>query len=224
MLISDIARASLRSELLIDFDCYVDTDIGLIRLIKEKYLDERIFNRELINSNIIKIIKLLYNRKDKNPLYAFSKDGVSKEDLDDYYNEFINEEYDEILARSVTTEIKSLINLFRTESGIHITFLCKNQEEIDLLKRDETLKNDKFVLKDSKNVDFSIYTAYYFKYLDEKINKYIYPYKTYYFSKYKINFNDDFSLVHKDIIDKIVYNRGEVEILDLYNMSLLEGD
>lgn len=224
MLISDIARASLRSELLMDFDCYVDTDIGLIRLIKEKYLDERVFDRELINSNIIKIIKLLYNRKDKNPLYVFSKDGVSKEDLDDYYNEFIKEEYDEILARSVTTEIKSLINLFRTESGIHITFLCKNQEEIDLLKRDETLKNDKFVLKDSKNVDFSIYTAYYFKYLDEEINKYIYPYKTYYFSKYKINFNDDFSLVHKDIIDKIVYNRGEVEILDLYNMSLLEGD
>lgn len=224
MMISQIARASLRSEILIDFDCYVDTDIGLIRLIKERYLDVKVFNKDLLDSNMINIIKLLYNRKDRNPLYLFANEGVSKNDLDDYYKEFLEVEYDGILKYSVTTEIKSLINLFRTEPSIHVTFLCKNQKEKNLLVKDPSLQGYSFILENDQRVDFSKFYSFYFKYLDERIDKYIYPYKTYYFSKYKINFTDDFRLLDDNMVDKIMYNHGEIEIMDLYNMELIEGD
>ena len=62
-----------------------------------------------------------------------------------------------------------------------------------------------------------------FKYINNDIEKYIFPYKTYYFSKYLLNFTDDFNMNYSEIVDKIMYKRGEVEILDLYNKIYLEG-
>ena len=221
-MISQIANASLRSEILIDFNCYVDTEVGLIRLIQEKYLDEKVFNVDLLKSNLRVIIKMLIERKELNPLYLFSNDDISRDDLDDYYKEFMKTEYDNILSRSVTTEISHLVELFKSEPNIHVTFLCYNEKEKDLLEKEKSLKNRKIIL-DSDNVDFSKFTQYYFKYISEDIEKYIFPYKTYYFSKYLINFNDDLNIKYPEIIDKIIYNRGEIEILDLYNKIYLEG-
>ncbi len=221
-MISQIANASLRSEILIDFNCYVDTEVGLIRLIQEKYLDEKVFNIDLLKSNLRIIIKMLIERKELNPLYLFSNDDISRDDLDDYYKEFMKIEYDNILSRSVTTEISHLVELFKSEPNIHVTFLCYNEKEKDLLEKEKSLKNRKIIL-DSDNVDFSKFTQYYFKYISEDIEKYIFPYKTYYFSKYLINFDDEFNIKYQKIIDKIIYNRGEIEILDLYNKIYLEG-
>ena len=70
-MISQIARASLRSEILMDFDCYIDTEVGLIRLIQDKYLDDKVFNIELLQSGLRNIINMLINRKEYNPLYLF---------------------------------------------------------------------------------------------------------------------------------------------------------
>lgn len=221
-MISQIARASLRSEILIDFDCYIDTEVGLIRLIQDKYLDDKVFNVELLQSGLRNIINMLINRKEKNPLYLFANKDISKEDLDDYYKEFMNIEYDRILSRSVTTEIGHLIELLKSEPSIHITFLCHNQKQRNILVKEEFLRGKNFIL-DTDNVDFSQFTQFYFKYISEDIDKYIFPYKTYYFSKYLLNFDNEFNMNYPEIVDKIVYNRGEIEILDLYNKIYLKG-
>ena len=222
-MISQIARASLRSEILMDFNCYIDTEVGLIRLIQEKYLDEKVFNTDLLRLNLRVIIKMLIERKEANPLYLFANENISREDLDDYYKEFLETEYDSILSRSVTTEISHLIELFKTEPNIHITFLCHNQKERNILVKDKSLQGKRFILE-TDNEDFSQYTQFYFKYITKDIDKYIFSYKTYYFSKYLLNFNDDYNLIHEELIDKIMYNRSEIEIIDLYNnIYLLEG-
>ena len=221
-MISQIAKASLRSEILIDFNCYIDTEVGLIRLIQEKYLDEKVFNTDLLRLNLRVIIKMLMERKEVNPLYLFANEDISRKDLDDYYQQFMGEEYDSILSRSVTTEIKHLVELFKSEPSIHVTFLCHNQKERNLLIKDQSLKGRNFIL-DTDNIDFSMFTQYYFKSINNDIEKYIFPYKTYYFSKYLLNFTDDFNMNYSEIVDKIMYKRGEVEILDLYNKIYLEG-
>jgi len=223
-MLSYIAKASLRSEILINFDCYVDTEVGLIRLIRENYLDERVFNKDKILGDIRSIILALIERKEFNPLYLFANEGIDKKDLDDYYEQFMAEEYDKILSLSVTTELKSLLNLIKTEKSIHITFLCNDIREADILMNDNNIKEwTNITLSDNKIKDFSVYTAYYFKYINNNIFKYIYPYKTYYFSNYRINFDDNFNPINDDLMDAIVYTGGEVEILDLYNKSYLEG-
>ena len=221
-MLSQIARASLRSEILIDFDCYIDTEVGLIRLIREKYLDEKVFNTDLLRSNLRVIIKMLMERKEVNPLYLFANEDISRKDLDDYYQQFMDEEFDSILSRSVTTEIAHWIQLLKSEPSIHITFLCHNQKERNVLVQEEFLRGKQFIL-DTDNVDYSKFTQFFFKYISDDLDKYIFNYKTYYFSKYLLNFTDDFNMKCPELIDKIMYKSSEIEILDLYNKIYLEG-
>ena len=221
-MMSQIARASLRSEILIDFNCYIDTEVGLIRLIREKYLDEKVFNVDLLRSNLRVIIKMLMERKEANPLYLFANEDISRKDLDDYYYQFMDEEFDNILSRSVTTEIAHWIQLLKSEPSIHITFLCHNQKEKNVLTKEEFLRGKQFILE-TDDIDFSKFTQFFFKYISEDIDKYIFKYKTYYFSKYLLNFTDDFNMKYPEIVDKIMYKSSEIEILDLYNKIYLEG-
>ena len=221
-MLSQIARASLRSEILIDFNCYIDTEVGLIRLIREKYLDEKVFNADLLRSNLRVIIKMLMERKEANPLYLFANEDISRKDLDDYYQQFMDEEFDSILSRSVTTEIAHWIQLLKSEPSIHITFLCHNQKERNVLVQEEFLRGKQFIL-DTDNVDYSKFTQFFFKYISDDLDKYIFNYKTYYFSKYLLNFTDDFNMKCPELIDKIMYKSSEIEILDLYNKIYLEG-
>ena len=132
------------------------------------------------------------------------------------------EEYDNILDLSVTTEMKSLLELFKTEPSIHVTFLCKNQKEVDILKEDSSTDRCKFIIHSDEN-DYSKFSAFYFKYITKDISKYLYDYKTYYFSTYKLNFDEKFDLIEPDIIDSILLSGGSIEILDLYNKSYLLG-
>ena len=151
-----------------------------------------------------------------------ANDNVPKKDLDDYYNEFMAEEYNKILDLSVTTELKSLFDLIKNEPNIHVTFLCKNQKEVDILKEDSSTNKYKFII-DTENDNYSGFSAFYFKYITKDISRYLYDYKTYYFSTYRLNFDENFNLKESDIVDSILLSRGSVEILDLYNKSYLMG-
>ena len=222
-MISQIAQASLQTEILIDFECYVDTEVGLIRLINDKYRDGNVFNIDKLN-DIRQIILSLIDRKDINPLSIISKDNVSEDDLLDYYIEFMTEEYDEILKRSVTTELKTLINLLKSEPSINVTFLCETEIEEELLRKDRDLDRCKILVKERDEINFSNYFTFIFKYITNYIDTLVLPYKTYYFSRYRVNFDEQFNLNYPDIVDKIIYTGGSIEIIDLYNKSYLEGE
>ena len=221
MALSNIANISLQKSVLIDFDCFIDTDVGLIRLIKEQYLDSSVFNIELFKLNIFSIIDILYNRKDVNPLYSFSI-KEDKELLDNYYLEFLSKKKEDILKLSVTTDIKQLILFFLKEKNIDISFLVKDVEEASVLLGQEELKGCKIIFEKDET-DYSKYDQFYFKYINEdRLNKFIFPYKTYYFSTSKINLNQDNSdIIDIPLIDKIIINRGEIQIIDLYNMEII---
>jgi hypothetical protein len=221
-LLSQIAKASLRSNILIDFNCYIDTEVGLIRLIQDKYRDDKVFNIDKLNAKFNQIILSLIDRKDINPLSIIANENISEEDLADYYREFFSDEYDEILKRSVSTELKSIVDLLKSETGINITFLCEKENEKYILLKDN-LNDCEIIIKNQDKVNYSNFTTFMFKYVTDDILNYIYPYKNYYFSTYMVNFDEQFNMIKPNIIDKIIYNGGSVEILDLYNRNYLEG-
>ena len=220
-MISGISQASLRTELLIDFNCYIDTEIGLIRLVQNKYLDSRVFNKKILSSGSRNILLSLIERKELNPLYVIANDNISKEDLDDYYKEFMETEYESILNYSYITEMENLINLFKTEPSIHVTFLCNSELEANLIRSLKTLSIKYNIIFRDDNNDKSKYSTYYFKYVNDDLLDYIFPFKNYYFSKYKLNFNDELDFERRDYIDVINKMGGEVRIMDLYNRLYL---
>ena len=72
---------------LIDFDLVVNTELGLIRFIRENFQDDRAFNLETLNKSDREILSLLYSRKNENPLSIIStEDNLG--DIDKLYNFF----------------------------------------------------------------------------------------------------------------------------------------
>ena len=63
---------------LIDFDFIVNTELGLIRFIREQYQDDRAFKLDILNKSDREILSLLYSRLNYNPLSIISTDNNSK--------------------------------------------------------------------------------------------------------------------------------------------------
>lgn len=117
---------------LFDFQCLCDTDLGLYRLIKKEYYDRSVFKNELFDSNDEIFIRTeLLCREHLNPLFIFcKKDIMSDEELDDLYQQFLDEEYDKILKLSPIT---SIMNVASTSNNVrdlvNVSILCKSEEE-----------------------------------------------------------------------------------------------
>ena len=84
---------------LIDFDLVVNTELGLIRFIRENFQDDRAFNLETLNKSDREILSLLYSRKNENPLSVIStEDNLG--DIDKLYKSFFDSYEKEIIEHS----------------------------------------------------------------------------------------------------------------------------
>lgn len=88
---------------LIDFDLIVNTDVGLIRFIREKFQDDRAFILDILNKSDREILSLLYSRKNPNPLSIISTEA-NMSDIDELYNSFFDKYKKEIIRRSVSEQ------------------------------------------------------------------------------------------------------------------------
>lgn len=126
---------------LIPFDVIVDTDFGLLRLIKDKYCNKQMFYTQVFLNKNIDLLWLLYNRTNVNPLQVIARDEDHFEIYDNYYKEFMSTQYTNILARSIFTEIYKLLKItLKTEKAVVPTIVCKTNEEKEyLLNEDKEL-------------------------------------------------------------------------------------
>ena len=151
---------------LIDFDFIVNTELGLIRLIREQYQDDRAFKLEILNKSDREILSLLYSRSNYNPLSIISTES-NMDNIDKLYKSFFNEFKKEILLRSVSeySIIMFIKMALSSESslGINISITCRDdieREEIEshferpktLERREITsiLSKDAYYVKDYK--------------------------------------------------------------------------
>lgn len=207
---------------LIHFDCIVDTDIGLIQLVNDQYMDRSVFNAEMFNKSLGEMILDLYFRKVENPLYMYANPNIDHDLLDQYYKEFFESKYDLILERSPGTELQNIINLFKTTSGDIIpTVLCENDVSEKFIK--EALSVDTVQFKDIDEESIKKYTHVYLKYTTQ-----LEPFKTFlynkiiYISTHGINFNNDDEMVRYDYLD-ILLKKNILHILDLYNIQKIKN-
>ena len=149
---------------LFDFQILCDSDIGLYRLIKDKYYDRDIFDTDLFDSNDEQYLKtVLLTRTHFNPLFIFCKKGVlSNEDMDSLYEQFLNEEYENILKLSPPSDIAKIATLSNTiRKVVNVTVLIKNEAELKWLQTMN--KNLKYIMSDYKDLDISKYDTLYIK-------------------------------------------------------------
>ena len=121
---------------LIDFDLIVNTELGLIRFIRENFQDERAFNLEILNKSDREILSLLFSRKNKNPLSIISTEE-NLGDIDKLYKSFFDSYEKEIIdhsnSDSTIYKFVELVASSGTNFGVISFFAVRNDIEKEAL-------------------------------------------------------------------------------------------
>lgn len=125
---------------LIPFDLVIDTEIGLLQTISKKYHNTDVFYESLMDAPVKYQIYLLNKRPRLNPITVLAKDRDNFELMDDYYKQFFEEEYVDILKNSIITRLFIVIMEGIKAGTIKPTIVCKSPlEENYLLKRNREI-------------------------------------------------------------------------------------
>ena len=177
---------------LIDFNFIVNTDIGLIRFIRDQFADERAFNLNTLSKSDRKILSLLSCRNNWNPLSIISvEDNLSN--IDKLYNSFFRDYKKEIINLSITkNNIYDFVNtmiLAGSGNGFHTKIFVEDDYEkqfiskhfkrvIYINKKDkETIQTmDPYYVK-----DYRFFVEHKFNISGKNIYVYNYPYNIEFF-------------------------------------------
>lgn len=110
----------------IPFNMIVDTEMGLLRLIRFEYRNDIFSYKSIENEEFMKM--LLKCRIEENPLSAITND-ISKTELDDMYHQFFDTRYDKILRLSPNTSIFDLTQLPNINNTIRYTIVFDDEEQ-----------------------------------------------------------------------------------------------
>lgn len=210
---------------LIPFNVIVDTDVGLLSLILKEYMDPSVFNKDFFfDKTVSQLVYDLYTRKEENPILLCIKDEY-KDYADDYYNQFMEREYQKILNKSVVTEFYRLVRLYNNESEIRLTIVCEREEEIEELRKLDNTKSCNIELsKDLNPRLLKTYNQFFFKSIGDIIpyTKYLLN-KTIYIANYGFNISENGGFVSNPLID-LLSNNNRLNVIDVYNMKRLKGE
>lgn len=205
---------------LVSFDCVIDTDFGLLVLIAQNFFDTSVFEEDFFKKNDKPndLKWTVYQRLTKNPLDLCIKD---KSVADDYYNQFMEQYYVDILDRSMITDLGYMLPDLATEAGVQFTIVCDNQEQIDLLEKINIFKDYPKVLFNEIN-EPDKYNQFFIKdFTDIGMQRYSHLLKDKHIYVSRYNFN---KIENMDKIDKrfIVYAtldnlRCTITKFDLYS-------
>lgn len=120
------------NNILVDFNIVVDTDLGLINMMKKEYNNTDFVLSYINNMKDKVIIDQLLERENKNPLSIIIRDEY-RESIDDLYKEFLETEYDNILKHSSVTDIMNLVSTYINTGAVHADIICKNKSEEQLI-------------------------------------------------------------------------------------------
>lgn len=187
---------------LIDFEFIVNVELGLIRLIKYKYRDDRAFNLDIVDKSDRAILSLLKCRKNYNPLSIIStEDNMS--DIDGLYKSFMSDCLEEILQYSVSSKkIMNFVNiLFLTSdknTGSDTCICIHNEIQENFIK--SNMKKCRFeyfepitILKEKDPIYSKDYTFFTNNKIDVSSYKNIYMYNRQYVDEYCKNTDSVFT-------------------------------
>lgn len=210
-----------RSNILVSFDSIIDTDMGLMRLIKQEYNTD-FFYESIVNSSEYIWRDLLNRRTVPNPL-SIIMDDETDEDFEasqELYEKFMDEEYSKILDLSPTCALANIVNRnFYSKDLLKLTVLCESEQEKQILDIKGVTYHDT-IIADRKQ----IYTKNYEIIAEKNIwnfDEYIYLERnTLLVPDFRFNIfifpgHEDTIVLPPEIIEKYA-NRNEIRVYNAY--------
>ena len=204
------------------FDSVFDTDIGVIKVMLDKYANPKFIDNELLGMSTIRtddtIKYLLAVRNKKNPLTAILKQEYI-ESADDLYNQVFKEDFQDIISNSQPSAIYTVVQaLMQTNSNMDFTIICDAPVQADIIKAlDPKLKT--VVIPEEYNYKcFHDYDNIFIKdFMDMLRTEYPVTKKNIYLSRLIFNMSPVMGeLVPKMEINVIVGRANKIMLIDYY--------
>ena len=211
---------------LISFRCIIDLDIGILSYVIENYPDNAYFNFDKLKTlDTIGLIKMLYNREQINQLSII----VSNIKYDTY-KELIEEKEEDIIQRSLSTEIYNLIQQFKSSGDIKPSILYYTKEELNYIHSDDILNSFPCIdVNDVTEEIFLHYMQFWFKDVEET-HKFIkfglkHPARSYYIADIAYNIKDDNpdSVQNDEIITRALFKGNAINTYSMYRKDIIGG-
>jgi len=221
-------------DILIPFDLLVDTDVGIVSLVTEKYNDTRYFNTdrmEVEGDEDNKIYSFLFQyRNEPNPLFLITKVDLplgERNIINNLYKELMEKEYVEILRHSQTTSIYDIFNVgnYGGNGPFRVTVVCKNDLDVEYL-RQINFKCNTIICKDNSEltkIDINNYNHIYVKHIEDALDYRYMSKKNIYIANYRFNneFVDDpdtkqiVSILKPEIVVDLISD-NKIKVIDVY--------
>ena len=208
---------------LIEFDATVDTDIGVIKVLKEKYGNPKFVREEVLSIDSDEaLIEMLLYRSQPNPLTVCLKDDYLDQ-ADSLYNQIIENEYDKILEYSNYTAIAKIVSMFikAPNNSIKCTVVCKNEKQKHFIKRyDEDIE----VIIGDYDKDLAPYTSIFIKHYIGILNYKNVEGKNIYVSRIVCNMDVMMGeYIPKIAISTLVGYVNRITLIDVYPNKIAAG-
>lgn len=150
-------------KVLMPFNVLIDTDVGVWKLIQDEYHNEVFFLPGMLDVLDVHKKYMMMTRDTRNPLLTILTEP-SEELADDFYNQFMEKEYNSILEKSPTTDVCKILDTMRiTKSNIiRLTILCKNEEEKQCIL-DRNIVHDSIIVGEMEKISLSEYGVIFIK-------------------------------------------------------------
>lgn len=146
------------------FDVLIDTDIGLWNLIARDYRNEIFFLPGMLDLSDTHKKYFSIVREERNPIMLLLSEP-DKSLADDFYNQFMEKEYDNILKLSPNTDVSKVLKLLRKSKSdvIRLTILCKNEKERKYIENNNTFAYESIIVGDLSSIQLSDYGTIFLK-------------------------------------------------------------
>lgn len=204
------------NSILVDFDSLIDTDLGLLRLIKNEYNNPKYLDSDYLNNveyNVL--VYSLVKRENENPLTLVVKDNYI-DSIEELRNQFFRDDYKKILKQSGETNLVSLIKQYIYSNQIDVTVLCKNKEEEAIIKN--IYDKIKIIVENNySNISIDKYDCLFFKKAKDLLKLKNVKVKNIYICNYNFNLqkNSD-KLIDLEGLEEV----NEIYIIDAYDTNI----
>lgn len=207
------------NNVLMPFNCLINTDFGIIKVLKEKYNNPEFMESFLVeNDDNFYRLSTVINDNENIVNYYLKSNHLDK--ADQIRKLLLEKEYENILEHSEKTGIFTLTKEYKIagEGAIHPIVLCKNELEQQYIKRlDNTMPT---TIDDLYKIDLSVYDSIFLRDIVSAIGLKLTA-KNIFVLNYRFNFEDEYKTLLKSVTSlvsdvNIFYN------VDVYADTVLE--
>lgn len=206
---------------LVDFEMLVNTDYGVIQLMKRDYSNGDFIDLDYLNTvPDYALLGELYNRDYENPLLMILKDEY-KDQADSLYEQILEEKYKDVLELSITTNVKALMTMYIKNDQMPVTVLCKNIHEQHFINK--LNEGYQITLEPRTKLNTDLYDFYYIKKFKDVLDFKGIQVKNLYIARYGFNLEKGYNnILNLSICDNVA-QFNQVLFIDLYPMLEIKG-